>query len=140
MKLIKMKNHNTKQAVFTFTELGANLVPNHIVFTVEKLVNDFLDRFEYLFHHPQTTGRPKEYKPGELLGFYIIASIRGVTSCRKMADLLKNNDESLNYILNNKKPSKSTISNFKNEKELIISEFFYYLVNIGIKLNLIEKR
>ena len=100
-----MKNHNTKQAVFTFTELGANLVPNHIVFTVEKLVNDFLDRFEYLFHHPQTTGRPKEYKPGELLGFYIIASIRRVTSCRKMADLLKNNDESLNYILNNKKPA-----------------------------------
>ena len=78
-----MKNNNTKQAIFTFTELGANLDSNHISFTVEKLVNDFMDRFEYLFHYSQTTGRPKEYKTSELLGFYIIASIRGVTSCRK---------------------------------------------------------
>ena len=137
--MIKMKNNISKQTIFTFTELGANLDSNHIIFTVEKLVNDFMDRFEYLFHYSQTTGRPKEYKPSELLGFYIIASIRGVTSCRKMADLLKNNDESLNYILNNKKPSKSTISNFKNENELMISEFFYYLVNIGIELDLIGK-
>ena len=134
-----MKNNISKQTIFTFTELGANLDSNHIIFTVEKLVNDFMERFEYLFHYSQTTGRPKEYKPSELLGFYIIASIRGVTSCRKMADLLKNNDESLNYILNNKKPSKSTISNFKNENELMISEFFYYLVNIGIELDLIGK-
>ena len=47
----------------------------------------------------------------------------------------KNNDESLNYILNNKKPSKSTISKFKNENELLISEFFYFTVKKGQKLN-----
>ena len=41
-----MKNNNTKQAIFTFTELGANLDSNHIIFTVEKLVNDFMDRFD----------------------------------------------------------------------------------------------
>lgn len=51
---------------------------------------------------------------------------------------MKNNDESLNYILNNKKPSKSTISKFKNENELLISEFFYFTVKKGQKLNLIS--
>ena len=46
-----MKNNIFKQTIFTFTELGANLDSNHIVFTVEKLVNDFMERFEYLFHY-----------------------------------------------------------------------------------------
>lgn len=134
-----MKNNISKQTIFTFTELGANLDPNHIIFTVEKLVNNFLDCFRYLFHHPKSTGRPKEYKIDELLGFYTATILIGVNSCRKMADLLKNNDESLNYILNNKKPSKSTIAKFKNENELLISEFFYYIVNIGNELDLIGK-
>ncbi len=134
-----MKNNVSKQTVFTFTELGSNLDPNHIVFTVEKLVNNFFDHFGYLFHHSKSTGRPKEYKIDELLGFYTITTLRGVTSSRKMAKLLKNNDESLNYILNNKKPGKSTIANFKNENELLISEFFYYIVNIGNELDLIGK-
>ena len=52
----------------------------------------------------------------------------------------KNNDESLNYILNNKKPSKSTISKFKNENELLISEFFYFTVKKGQELNLISNK
>ncbi|WP_019263897.1 hypothetical protein [Methanobrevibacter smithii] len=43
-----------------------------------------------------------------------------------MEKAVKNNDESLNYILNNKKSNKSTISKFKNENELLISEFFYF--------------
>ena len=46
-----MKNNISKQTIFTFTELGANLDSNHIIFTVEKLVNDFMERFEYLFHY-----------------------------------------------------------------------------------------
>ena len=54
-----------------------------------------------------------------------------------MADILKNNDESLNYILKDKKPSKSTISKFKNDYELMIVEFFYFIVYIGLKLDLI---
>ncbi len=56
-----------------------------------------------------------------------------------MADCLKNNDESLNYILKDKKPSKSTISKFKNDYELMIVEFFYFIVNMGLELDLIGK-
>ena len=50
-----MKNNIFKQTIFTFTELGANLDSNHIIFTVEKLVNDFMERFEYLFHYSLNT-------------------------------------------------------------------------------------
>lgn len=135
-----MINKKIKQTKWTYEQTGANLDPNHIIFTVEVLVNDFYNKFEYLFHEPKTTGRPKTYKPKELLGFYTIATIRGVNSCRKMANLLNNNDESLNYILNDKKPKKSIISEFKNNYELMINEFFYYLVQIGIQLDLIDKK
>lgn len=134
-----MKNDNTKQSKFEYVELGANLDQNHIIFTVERLVNDFMEGFEYLFHEAKTTGRPRKYKPREMLGFLLICNIRGVKSCRGMANLLKNNDESLNYILNNKKPGKSIISKFKNDNDLMITEFFYYTVQIGIELDLIGK-
>lgn len=64
-----------------------------------------------------------------------------IRTCRKMKKAVKkNNDESLNYILNNKKPSKSTISKFKNENELLISEFFYFTVKKGQELNLISNK
>ena len=55
-----------------------------------------------------------------------------------MEKALKNNDEYLNFILNNKKPSKSTIAKFKNENELLINEFFFYTVLIGQEKNLID--
>lgn len=57
-----------------------------------------------------------------------------------MEKAVKNNDESLNYILNNKKSNKSTISKFKNENELLISEFFYFTVKKGQELNLISNK
>ena len=63
---------------------------------------------------------------------------REIRTCRKIEKAVKNNDESLNYILNNKKPSKSTISKFKNENELLISELFYFTVKKGQELNLIS--
>lgn len=48
-----------EQSYFILNQTGANLDPNHIVFTVERLVNEFWNRFEYLFHKPETIGRPK---------------------------------------------------------------------------------
>ena len=63
---------------------------------------------------------------------------REIRTCRKIEKAVKNNDESLNYILNNKKQSKSTISKFKNENELLISEFFYFTVKKVQELNLIS--
>ena len=75
------------------------------------------------------------------MGLTIDCHEREIRTCRKMKKAVKkNNDESLNYILNNKKPSKSTISKFKNENELLISEFFYFAVKKGQELNLISNK
>ena len=75
------------------------------------------------------------------MGLTIDCHEREIRTCRKMKKAVKkNNDESLNYILNNKKPSKSTISKFKNENELLISEFFYFTVKKGQELNLISNK
>ena len=74
------------------------------------------------------------------MGLTIVCHEREIRTCRKMEKAVKNNDESLNYILNNKKPSKSTISKFKNENELLISEFFYFAVKKGQELNLISNK
>ena len=75
------------------------------------------------------------------MGLTIDCHEREIRTCGKMKKAVKkNNDESLNYILNNKKPSKSTISKFKNENELLISEFFYFTVKKGQELNLISNK
>ena len=58
-----------EQSIFILNQTGANLDQNHIVFTIERIINEFWNRFEYLFHKPQTVGRPKKYKPPELLGY-----------------------------------------------------------------------
>ena len=99
-----------------------------------------MNKFEYLFHEPQKNGRLKIYSKKELLGLTIVCHEREIRTCRKMEKAVKNNDESLNYILNNKKLSKSTISKFKNENELLISEFFYFTVKKGQELNLISNK
>ena len=127
-----------KQTTFILNQSGANLNPNHIIFTIKDLIDDFFNRFEFLFHKPSTRGRPKTYTNKELLGFTIACDEREITTCRKMEKALKNNDESLNFILNNKKPSKSTIAKFKIENELLINEFFFYTVLIGQEENLID--
>lgn len=44
-------------------------------------------------------------------------------SCRVLADWVFNNDESVNYILNNKAPKKSTISSFLQENRVLIDAF-----------------
>lgn len=127
-----------QQPIFILSKTGSNLDKNNIIFTIKKLIKEFQDKFEYLFHEPQKTGRPKTYSKKELLGLTIACHEREIRTCIKIEKAVKNNDESLNYILNNKKPSKSTISKFKNENELLISEFFYFTVKKGQKLNLIS--
>ena len=59
-------------------------------------------------------------------------------SCRGLVDWINNNEESVNYILNDKKPKKSIIHLFLQENTLLINEFFHYTVILGINLGLID--
>ena len=109
-------NTTCEQAIFTYAFSGQNLNNDNIVFTVKKLVSNFKRDFPLLFNGDfKTHGRPKEYYLDELLGFVIYGVYNNRFSCRKLANWINNNDESVNFILNDKKPKKSIINLFKSK-------------------------
>ena len=108
-------NTTCNQAIFTYVFSGQNLSKD------------------------KSQGRPKEYYLDELLGFVVYGVYNNRFSCRKLANWINNNDESVNFILNDKKPKKSIINLFLQENTLLINAFFHYTVILGINLGLIEK-
>ena len=72
------------------------------------------------------------------MGFVIYGVYNNRFSCRKLANWINNNDESVNFILNDKKPKKSIINLFLKENALLINAFFHYTVILGINLGLID--
>ena len=132
-------NATCEQAIFTYAFSGQNLNNDNIVFTVKKLVSNFKRDFPLLFKNDYNgEGRPKEYYSDELLGFYVYGVYNNRFSSRKLANWINNNDESVNYILNDKKPKKSTIHRFLQENSLLINAFFHYTIILGINLGLID--
>jgi hypothetical protein len=73
-----------------------------------------------------------------MLPFISFGHIMEITSCRKLENWWKNNDESCQFLLNCKKPSKTTINDFTNNKMYLIDEFDKFLMEFGIKTGLIE--
>lgn len=64
----------------------------------------FLEEYEFLLENDRKdVGRPKTYKTDELLGFIVWGILNNKNSCRELENWVKNNDETCNYILNNKK-------------------------------------
>jgi hypothetical protein len=121
-------NTTCNQAIFTYVFSGQNLSKDNIVFTVKKLVSNFKRDFPLLFESDfKSQGRPKEYFLDELLGFVVYGVYNSRFSCRKLADWINNNDESVNFILNDKKPKKSIIHLFLQENTLLINAFFHLL-------------
>ena len=126
-------------AVFEIKVLGANLDKNNPVFLVKKLVEIYGSRNPHLFKRDsKKVGRPKIYTDEELLGFIFWGNYNEKFTCRKLADWIKNNDESAIYLLNGKRPSKSKISSFKLENEDMINDFFNFTVEIGKEIGLID--
>ena len=132
-------NATCEQAIFTYAFSGQNLNNDNIVFTVKKLVSNFKRDFPLLFKDDfKNQGIPKEYYLDELLGFVVYGVYNNRFSCRRLADWINNNDESVNYILNDKKPKKSIIHLFLQEHTLLINAFFHYTLILGINLGLID--
>ena len=123
-------NTTCNLAIFTYVFSGQNWSKDNIVFTVKKLVSNFKRDFPLLFESDfKSQGRPKEYFLDELLGFVVYGVYNTRFSCKKLADWINNNDESVNYILNDKKPKKSIINLFLKENALLINAFSITLFN-----------
>ena len=127
------------QSIFEIKVLGANLEKNHPSFLIKKLVELYKKRNPHLFKRDRKKiGRPKVYTSEELLGFIFWGNYNEKYSGRKLAEWIKNNDESVNYILNGKKPGKSKICSFKSQNEDMINDFFNFTVEIGKETGLID--
>jgi hypothetical protein len=128
------------QTCFILKEVGSNLDKNHIVFTVKILFEIFKEIRPELFKKDKKTrtGPKRTYKTDEMLPFISFGHIMEITSCRKLENWWKNNDESCQFLLNCKKPSKTTINDFTNNKMYLIDEFDKFLMEFGIKTGLIE--
>ena len=136
--MINAAEHRGIQSDFVLNVPGQNLGIDNIVFTVKWIIQSFLEEYEFLLENDrENVGRPKTYQTDELLGFIVWGILNNKNSCRELENWVKNNDETCNYILNNKKPSKSTISRFYNCNILLIEELFRYTVDIGIKYDLV---
>lgn len=128
------------QTCFILKEVGSNLDKNHIVFTVKILFEIFKEIRPELFKKDKKTrtGPKRTYNTDEMLPFISFGHIMEITSCRKLENWWKNNDESCQFLLNCKKPSKTTINDFTNNKMYLIDEFDKFLMEFGIKTGLIE--
>lgn len=128
------------QTCFILKKVGSNLDKNHIVFTVKILFEIFKEIRPELFKKDKKTrtGPKRTYKTDEMLPFISFGHIMEITSCRKLENWWKNNDESCQFLLNCKKPSKTTINDFTNNKMYLIDEFDKFLMEFGIKTGLIE--
>jgi transposase len=126
------------QSNFILNVPGENLEKTNIVFTVKKIIHDFLHENKHLIANEyKTLGRDKTYHPDELLGLVVLGIMNNITSCRKLVEWRKDNSETCCYILNNKSPSKSTIYRFYNKHRLLIEELSDYIVQKGMELDLI---
>ena len=132
-------NSTCEQTIFTYVFSGQNLNNDNIVFTIKKLVSIFKRDFPLLFKDDFKNQRmPKEYYLDELLGFVVYEVYNSQFSCIKLANWINNNDKSVNYILNDKKPKKSIIHLFLQENTFLINVFFHYTVISRINLGLID--
>ena len=136
---MNVKTENYSQTVFELKTLGSNLTRENPVFLIKKLIQIFKKENPKLFQQDhKNTGRPRKYYTDELLGLILWGNYNQKHSCRKLAEWLKNNDESINYILNGKKPSKSQIHRFIKENKGLIKEFFTFTIHLGQKIGLIS--
>ena len=93
------------QTCFILKEVGSNLDKNHIVFTVKILFEIFKEIRPELFKKDKKTrpGPKRIYKTGEMLPFISFGHVMEITSCRKLENWWKNNDETCQFLLNCKK-------------------------------------
>ena len=128
-----------RQSYFENTNPGKDLDIEHNVYNIIYLVEIFYELYpeEFIVKRGKR-GRPIEYSPKELLTLILWGKNNSKESCRNLEKWDENKDQTYKLILNCKKPSKTTINNFKNEYSTIIDKFDQFLIDFGMALGLIE--
>lgn len=119
-------NYNTNQTTLPL-ELSACLPKNHVVFTIEKVVNELGDDHFQAFYHD--FGRPS-YHPKMLLSALLFAYSQGIFSGRKIEKLMVEN-LAMQYLTGQLVVSYRTINRFR-----VAAGMEEVIRNLFIELNL----
>lgn len=125
------------QTTFKIELIGDNLPNNHMAKIIKWTVNDFKKKYPLLFTREYNGGRRPKYGWDELLAFEIYSVYSNKRTLRKRVEWISDNSESVNYVLNNKSPGKTTLNDFKLENPLLFIEFFQYTIDLGMDLGLV---
>lgn len=123
-------NYNTNQTILPL-ELSSFLPHHHLVFTVEKVVNDLDDSLLAGFYHED--GRPS-YHPKLLLSALLFAYTQGVFSGRKIEKMMAENIP-MQYLTGQLVVSYRTINRFRVSQDMdsLIRDLFIEL-NLRLKM------
>ncbi len=125
-------NYNTNQT-FLPLDLGSFLPHNHLVFTVEKVVNDLDDSIFKVFYHED--GRPS-YHPKMLLSALLFAYTQGIFSGRKIEKMMAENLP-MQYVTGQLTVSYRTINRFRVATGM--GELIQYLfIDLNLRLKMEE--
>lgn len=127
------------QTCLEHKKVGNNLKKNHAVFNLKYLVEIFKELYPEEFEVERgKPGRPVKYLPEELLPVIFWGKENNKESCRELAEWMDNNDETCQFLLNCKKPSKNTFNRFKNNHAALIDKFDQFIIDLGSITGLID--
>ena len=87
-----------------------------------------------LFEKNKGPGRPRIYTADIMLPFVQWRYLNKIIRCKDLENRWTRNDDTYNFILDYKKPGKSSINEFLNENDYLIDEFDIFIVDFSLKI------
>ena len=128
----------TCQSYYTLKNPGDNIDKTHELYTLYYLSEIFKELNPNLFHENKSPGRPRIYTADIMLPFVQWGHLNKIISCRDLEKWWTRNDETCNFILDCKKPGKSSINEFLNDYNYLIDQFDIFIVEFSLKIGLMN--
>ena len=128
----------TCQSYYTLENPAENIDKTHEFFTIYYLFQIFKELNPHYFDKNNGPGRPKIYTPDVMLPFVQWGHLNKIISCRDLENWWTRNDDTCNFILDCKKPGKSSINEFLNDYSYLLDEFDRFIVEFSLKTGLMD--
>ena len=128
----------TCQNYYTLKNPGDNISKTHEFYTLYYLFQIFKELNPNYFDKNNSPGRPRIYNPDIMLPFVQWRHLNKIISCRDLENWWTRNDDTCNFILDCKKPGKSSINEFLNDYNYLIDEFDIFIVDFSLKIGLMN--
>ena len=128
----------TCQSYYTLENPAENICKTHEFFTIYYLFQIFKELNPHYFDKNNGPGRPRIYTPDVMLPFVQWGHLNKIISCRDLENWWTRNDDTCNFILDCKKPGKSSINEFLNDYSYLLDEFDRFIVEFSLKTGLMD--